>query len=99
MLRYLSEFRLKRYVVLIIGNSKSFHLGAQGTFKSNRACSFLQVVLYYFLNFLVKYYLFFYNVLQTLGWGARLVKKWHMQKLRIDPRCVSGASLRQLIEE
>jgi len=33
LLRYLSEFRLKSFIVLIIGNSKSFHLGAQGTFN------------------------------------------------------------------
>ena len=35
VLRYLSEFRLKSFVVLIIENSKSFHLGAQGTVKPN----------------------------------------------------------------
>ena len=29
----MSEFFNKSFVVLIIGNSKSFHLGAQGTFK------------------------------------------------------------------
>jgi len=34
LLRYLSEIRLRVFVVLIIGNSKSFHLGAQGTFNT-----------------------------------------------------------------
>ena len=29
----MSEFRLKSFVVLIAGKSKSNHLGAQGTFK------------------------------------------------------------------
>jgi len=33
LLRHVSEFRLKSSVVLIIGNSKSNHLGAQGTFN------------------------------------------------------------------
>jgi len=35
LLRYLSEFRLttESFVVLIMGNSKSNHLGVQGTFK------------------------------------------------------------------
>jgi len=33
LLRYLSEFRLRVTIVLIIGNSKSNHLGAQGTFN------------------------------------------------------------------
>jgi len=36
LLRYLSEVSIKSFVVLIIGNSKSFHLGAQGTFKVSR---------------------------------------------------------------
>ena len=29
----ISEFRLREFIVLIIGNSKSNHLGIQGTFK------------------------------------------------------------------
>jgi len=33
LLMYINEFRLKSFVVLIIGNSMSIHLGAQGTFK------------------------------------------------------------------
>ena len=33
LLRYLSEFLTKSFVGLIIGNSKSFHLGAQSTFN------------------------------------------------------------------
>jgi len=34
LLMYMSEFRLRVVVVLMIGNSKSNHLGAQGTFKA-----------------------------------------------------------------
>jgi len=33
LLRYLGDFRLKSFVILIQGNSKSNHLGAQGTFN------------------------------------------------------------------
>jgi len=33
LLRYLSEFLTKGFVVLSIANSKSKHLGAQGTFN------------------------------------------------------------------
>jgi len=36
LLRYLSEFRLRVFVVLIIGNSRTNHVGAQGTFQTNR---------------------------------------------------------------
>ena len=39
LLRYLIPERVstKSFVVLIIGNSKSFHLGAQGTFNTTLA--------------------------------------------------------------
>ena len=35
LLMYMSEFRRRVFVVLVIGNSKSNHLNAQGTFKPN----------------------------------------------------------------
>jgi len=33
LLMYMCEFRLRVFVVFVIGNSESNHLGAQGTFK------------------------------------------------------------------
>jgi len=46
LLRYLSEFQLiKGFVVLILGNSKSNHLGAQGTFKGSSVTSTLNPIL------------------------------------------------------